>query len=645
MSIKKISLLALLLPGIGFTLWAVMSQGKQRDQNITAPSIVTVAGQYPVQMMDYLGALKDSGLDVEYLSEDELPPSLIWENGAQEQEIGDPAAKKGGIIRRLNVGPYPQHLRRFGDSQLVFFHYTLYTQVELPLVTIHPNTHSIIPAVAESWASSGTQGECIYFRINPAARYSNGQKIRARDYLLSIYLRSSPHCQNSLYLPNLLANVEKVSAYGDRYLQIKLKKGGLLAPQRAASFMHADEPSFYAEFGSDFLERYSQRIPPTTGAYVMDAQNSERGRKITMNRLKNWWARELPFYKYRFNPDKLEHHFLSDESQAWEFFLRGKLDIMQTRNVAAWQDRLEHHRDVREGRIERHTFLANYPLPPYGIYLNTAQIPDINLRRGIMHALDMNSALGLIFRNEYERLSCFSEGYGSLSPKNIGQYQYKPIEARAYFKSAGYSQQDSDGILKNSNGKRLSLTLSYTPSDKVSTLMRSLKASAARCGLEIKLEPLPWQSCGKKVESKKYELTFWADVAVRPLPDLAPLFHSEFIDEYGKNLHSTEDEELDSAIEEMQSANTFQHLAAATKRANQRIYELALWLPGWKENRAYVASWRNIRFPNSPECQVSTPMPYGLSEAHLFWVDPEFKRRGKYPEVDRLVSPKITELK
>lgn len=641
---KKISLILILLSAIGLSLWAVMSQGETQEQNITAPAIETVAGQYPTEMMDYLASLKDEGLEVQYLSEEELPPSLKWENGALEPEIGDPAAKKGGTIRRLNVGPYPQHLRRFGGIQLVFFHYTLYTQVELALVAIHPNTQAIIPSIAESWASTGAQGECIYFRINPAARYSNGQKIRARDYLLSIYLRSSPHSKNPLYLPNVLTNVKNITAYGDKYLKVELKKGGLLAPQRAASFVHADEPSFYKEFGSDFLERYSQRIPPTTGAYSMDAEHSERGRKITMNRLKNWWARELPYYQYRFNPDKLEHHFLSDESQAWEFFLRGKLDIMQTRNVAAWQDRLDHHPDVREGRIERHTFLADYPLPPYGIYLNSAQIPDINIRRGIMNALDMNKALSLIFRDEFERLSCFSEGYGSLSPRDITQYQYNPDEARAYFQSAGYSNQDSDGILRNSEGKRLSYTLIYTPSDKVSSLIRSLKASAANCGLEIKLEPLPWAACAKKVEGKQYELTFWADVAVRPLPDLAPLFHSDFIDKHGKNLHSSEDKELDSAIEEMQSASTFHHLRDATKRANQRIYELAVWLPGWKENRAYVASWRNIRFPNTPDCQVSTPMPYGLSEAHLFWIDPEFSRRGKYPEVDRVVIPKITEL-
>ena len=40
--------------------------------------------------------------------------------------------------------------------------------------------------------------------------------------------------------------------------------------------------------------------------------------------------------------------------------------------------------DVLDGSIERHCFRADYPMPPYGIALNAATLPNLTLRRGIM---------------------------------------------------------------------------------------------------------------------------------------------------------------------------------------------------------------------------------------------------------------------
>ena len=46
---------------------------------------------------------------------------------------------------------------------------------------------------------------------------------------------------------------------------------------------------------------------------------------------------------------------------------------------------------------------------------------------------------------------------------------------------------------------------------------------------------------------------------------------------------------------------------------DKRIYELAIWLPGWKENRIYLIHQPKIQVPRSLWC-------YDVSGAHLFWV-------------------------
>ncbi len=628
-----LTLASLILLGLLCALWAILVElDKDAAWASEAPQHQVSQAAYPEEMLDYFKKLK--GIQINISPKQELPSHLIWECGLNEPEIGDPSALKGGTMRIINAGPFPQHLRPFGGTQLVFFNFTLYKNIELQLIARHPNTGNIIPALAEQWAVDGRK---VYFKLNPNARYSNGQAVRAQDFLLGIYLRCSPYAQDPFALAALEQRLEAVESIGDHILCVTLKESSILAPYLASELLHADEPSFYAEYGPDYLERYSNRPAPTTGGYTLYSQDLIRGRQVTLSRVKDWWAKDLPYYRNSCNVDAIEINFLSDEAQLWEFFLSKRIDFIQSRNVGTWRQRLECPA-AWQGQIEKRVFKSDYPMPPYGIYLNCATLPELKLRQGIMQSLDMDAAISLIFQGEAERLSCFSEGYGQLSPKDIPTYNYEPAKARQLFQELGYSQVGSDGILQKPDGTRLSFQLSFTPSDKISTLIHVLCEQARAAGLEITPNPAPWQTTAKLVETKQYQLAFWADVAASPLPKLGTLFHSRYIDSYGKNLHTVKDARLDQAIEDMEEASNMEELAIATRNANLRIAELAVWLPAWKENTAYIASWRHLRFPNTQHCHFAHPTPYEVLEAHLYWLDPSYRTNGTYPEVNEYIQ-------
>ncbi len=594
-----------------------------------------VAAPYPAAMMEYISSLPQLIVH----TEEQIPSKLHWQSGEGLAEIGDPAAKKGGELHFANVGPFPSHLRGFGGGGFEFFNFTLFDNIEIPLVQLHPlcPQQGIIAGLAEAWAVS-EDGRSVTYRINPEARYSNGRPVRARDFLMGIYVRCSEAARDPFALQGISQQIESITLYSsdEKYLTVTLRRKQLLAPYRIAQLLHPAEPHFYAEYGADFIERYAQRMPPTTGAYTLKEEDMQRNRRITLSKVPQWWAAQLPHYRYRYNLDKLHIHFLQDEAQIWELFLRGELQFHQTRNIAAWQEKLQ-HQHVYEGRIEKRRFIANYPLPTYGIYLNCKTLPQLKLRQGLLHSMDMNPALDRLFRGEYERLSCFSEGYGELTPKagEITPYSYQPSKARAAFAEAGYIKTGDDGILMKEDGTRLSLSICYVPSEKVTVLIRQLVQSAAQCGVELIGTPLTWQQCAEEVEEKRYQLAFWADVASTPLPELHRQFHSKHKEKKGYNLHSVEDKQLDEALEKMQQAGDMESMREATLAANRRIIELAIWLPGWKENRAYIASWRQLRFPEVKGMSPSTPAPYDVQEAHLFWMDAEgYPADGVYEEVD-----------
>lgn len=583
--------------------WAVNAQ--HGVQASSSRVVSTAPAEYPVWMADDIA--RAQGISISLSPEEALPALGEWQTGCEAPEIGDSRAVKGGTLRLCNAGPFPANFLAFGSPSLQFFHYNLFDCNDVPLVRQHPATGHEIPGVAEAWqVHEGT----LYYRLNPAATWSNGRPVRAADYVLGALLRK--RAGSNSHWSALSAAVGAITCYGDHILAVRLRTPSPLAACRTAALLPAAEPGFYSEFGNDYTTRYAWRVPPTTGAYTVES--NERGRCISLVRRKNWWAAQLPYFRYSCNADRIEHHFLNDESQLWELFLRGRLDVLQTRNTAAWvryREQVEANPDIRS-----YSFSINYPMPPYGIACNAAAVPDVNLRRGIMQALDMDRAIAIIFQGEAERLSTFTTGYPALSPVSTPEYFFNPEKARAAFAQAGYTVQGDDGILQRPDGTPLHITLTFAPSDKITNLVNLLAQSAAECGLKIIPDPVPWQTSLRKLHQKSHQLLFWATVPSVPTPDYERFFSPSATG--GDAPFNTDSPALHAAIAQYSAATDTQALANACAAVDKAIYEAAVWLPGWKENAIRMAAWQHVHFPEHHHDYSR----FDIVENHLYWIAP-----------------------
>lgn len=577
-------------------LWLAHQSAEQRQPAPTAPvAQLLPPAPYPADFEQQL--TRQISPRISLHTADELPTELNWQSGTPAPPVGSPQARKGGTLRLCNVGPFPANFLAFGSPSPQFFHYNLFERIEIPLVWEHPATGQEMPGLAEAWCR---QGEALYFRLHPGARYSNGRPVRARDFALGTLLRL--RCGATLPLREL-------RIYSDSVLAVIPERMGSSPALSVSRSLRPAEPGFYAEYSGNYAEHYAQRIPPTTGAYTV--AEVQRGRLIALQRLPQWWAEALPGFRHTHNPERIEHHFLADEAQAWEMFFRGRLDMIQTRNIAAWHSKPEGEPAVESGRIALHSLRIHRPMPPYGIAFNTRTLPDAELRRGLMQALDMKSAIDVLFRGYAEQLPQFTSGYRNL-PHHTPQYRYNPAEARACFARAGYSEAGADGILRRADGKKLQAKLSYTPSDKLNTLVALLCESAAACGAEIIPEPLPWQNISKQLQEGTHELTFWATMPGLPLPDYERFFHSSSTGHDAP--FRLQCPEMDAAIRAVQQAASPQEAAAACARVDSLIHREAIWLPGWMENRAQIAAWQHVQLP------PNYSGPYEVAESHQLWL-------------------------
>lgn len=640
---KLRSLLLPLLPLAllaGAAYWAVDAWAPSGGTVQTAEQRAKAA-PYPEAMRRFLASW--DGPEVLWKTEADLPEGLAWQDGRGLPEIGDPRAVKGGTLRLWNKGPSPSTFRTFGPNSKQFFRYYFHDTVQLKLVGLHPTAMEVIPALAKEWAV-GSDGRTVYFRLDPDARYSNGRPVRAGDFAFGWYVRCAPEAQDPLAEGFLRRGCERLCLYGDGVLSVTLPHAKPLLPYLAACLLPAEEPGFYNEYGSDFPTRYQWRVAPTTGAYVVDPERMERGRRITLVRNKNWWAKDKLFYRCTCNVDAIEHHFLNDEAQAWEWLMKNKLDAMTVRKAASWQDKLDTP-EVYRGFIEKHTFYARYPMPPYGIFLNTQMPPvdNLDVRLGVQHALFMKGSIDAIGRGADERKRNYSEGYGRWSLAGLPERKYDPERAREYFRNAGFTEAGEDGILRRPGGERLSIALTYSDTSPGTARMVSfLKQHARACGLDIVQDCLDVSVCVAKIKNKRHQAAYWASVLPYPLPDHYAIFHSDFAQGESENLTATADPAMDAALDAEYRASTAEELERATHAVQRRIFDMAAWVPGWRENCVRIACWRYLSFPDTASAPFSTPYPYDVLEAHLYWIDQarydetQSARRtnASFPEVD-----------
>ena len=578
----------------------------------------------------------------------DVPADLDWQNGQDQPEIGDPRAKKGGTLRRF-VPNFPPTIRPFGDNSNNEFRGELYDYIEIPLVGLHPETLAAIPGLASEWALAA-DGRTVYFRLNPLARYSDGEPIKARDFLVSVYLRVSDNIFNPFGKQYYREEIAQIAVYDDHTLSVSLPETKINALLVAGTLLPSP-PHFYSEYGPDYAERYQWRFPPTTGAYEVRPGGIVKGASITQNRVKDWWAKDLKFYRYRFNPDQLINTVIREESKAFELFRAGELDTFYLTRPELWYEKCEIN-EVYAGYIERTTFFTRYPKLPRGFFLNVRKPPldDRDVRIGIHHAMNWQKVINVMHRGDYQRLNSFNEGYAIYSDPSIKARPYSIDAARACFARAGYTQEGADGILCKPDGTRLSTSISYPTIPQYDRMFAILREDAKACGLELRLDGLELTVAFKKDMLKQYDMSFGSWVITPPIPDFYAFLHSiNAIDAKGNpkpqtnNLFVWARADTDELSDLVRVGRTVEEVRDASWKLQRIIHDEGMFVPSYTVDFIRMANWRWVKWPDCPETRFSPPIVLDPHEVHVLWLDEDARKETlaaqqsgqRFPEVNR----------
>lgn len=591
----------------------------------------------------------DKGAYISIKSESDVPSDLVWQDGAEVIEKGDSRAKKGGVFHEF-ITSFPATVRPVGPNANNSFRGKLHDEISIGLLGYDDIEKKFHPALASEWAY-GEDGKTMFYKIDPNATFSDGVSVNSQDFLTELYIRLSDNITapySKQYYKDQFANF---TTYGESILSVSLPEQKPLLPYFASA--GASPTHFYSEYGPDYAERYQWRVPPTTGAYTVEEGGIKKGRSITLSRVKDWWAKDLKHFKYSYNADKIVYTVISEKTKAYELFKIGKLDFFYLGAPDYWYEKMDIPQYYK-GYIEKAKFYTVYPRVPRGFYLNVAKKPldNIDVRKGLAYALNFEKANTVIFRGDNERLQQFSQGFGELSNNEIKAREFSIKLAQEYFAKAGYTKYDSDGILENANGDKLSIKLSWgTGIPSYDRMMEYLQENAKKIGLEIQLDGQQNTVYFRNVIEKRHQMCFLGWNATPPFPNYFQFFHSSnAYDEKGNikiqtnNLNSYKNERMDKLTEINRGAKTMKELKGSAHEIQQIIHDEAIFIPALTTPYIRLGYWRWIKWPQNQYTEFCKPVIYAPTEAYSYWIDEDLKKetleamrnKESFPEKDHI---------
>jgi microcin C transport system substrate-binding protein len=561
-------------------------------------------------------------LKLDYSSH-KLPDGIEWITNNDDPVIGSPDAKKGGAFYSA-ITSFPLTFRTVGPDANSGVR-SLFSDNMMLLVGLHPNTQRLIPVLASHWAYD-KDGKTMYFKLHEKAEWSDGVPVTADDFIFSLELMRSKAITDPWHNDNFTKYFDKIIKYDDRTISISCTDA---YPDLWFHLEMQPRPKhFYKKIDKDFVTKYNWVIEPNTGPYILS--EFKKGKYLIFKRKKDWWAKDLRYYQYRYNVDAIKFTVIRDMNVLFEYFKKGEIDVFGATRPDIWHEKATGE-IFDKGYVQKIWFYNDIKQPTSGLYMNLDKeiFKDINVRYAFAHAINFEKLNNQVLRGDYERLNNYFTGYGEWTNKEVKAREFDINKVEAYMKQSGW-KRGSDGIWEK-NGNRYSVTVTYGVSENTDRLV-VLKEEAKKAGIELKLELLDSSAAYKKEMEKKHEVVFtsWEDPNLRPDPWQS--FHSENAHKpQTNNITNTDDPELDILIAASRISRDTNERITLAHQIQQKIDDICCWVPLYQVPYIRSLSWRWVRLPETLGAKTSKDLfelfePWESKYGGFFWIDEDIKK-------------------
>lgn len=518
--------------------------------------------------------------------------------------------------------------------------------------------------IAES-ADVAADKMSVTFKLRSEAKFSDGTPVTADDVANSFtLLKEKGRPEISLTLRDV------TSADVLDPLTIKYTfKGPLI---RDLPSIVAQLPVFSkAYYAANAFEETSLKAPLGSGPYKI--KDFKPGTFISYERRSDYWAKDLPVNRGRYNFDEVRYDYYRDRNIELENLKNGGYDFREEFSSVNWATGYD-IQAVKDGRLIKDVLPDGRPSGAQGYFLNTRRekFKDARLREALGLAFDFEWSNKKLFYGLYQRTKSYFENSDMMAMGKPSDAELKLLEpfrdkvpkavfdepfvppvtdgsgnnrdhlkrARELLAEAGWTinQEAADNPdcgafckLLTAIGLRSKPTQTVARNDKGETLdveflefeqgferitspyIENLKRIGVNATLRI-VEPAQYQRRTKAfdfdVTTQRYVLGLTPGVALRSF------WGTDAAKLDGsQNLAGIADPAIDALIETAMAAKTREELVTATRAIDRVLRASHYWVPHWYKASHNVAFWNKFSKP-------ATKPKYDPGVLETWWIDP-----------------------
>lgn len=381
--------------------------------------------------------------------------------------------------------------------------------------------------------------------------------------------------------------------------------------------------------------------PLGNGAYKVGAVSA--GRSIEYIRDPEYWGKDLPVNKGRYNFDRIIVDYYKDNNVALEAFLAGQYDYRLENTAKLWHTAYNAPA-VRDGRIIKEEVEHGRPAGMQGFLYNIRRpvFADPAVRKALAYAFDFEWSNKQFAYDSYKRTDSYFENsdlaapagpptgreleiletYRGRIPDEVFTTRYEPPKtdgsgnmrenlriASKILDDAGW-KLGKDGIRANDKGVKLQFEIvEGNPMFErwVLPFIANLKKIGVSASFRV-LDPAQYQN---RMNEYDYDMTVGV-IAQSDSPgnEQREFWGSEKADMIGsRNYIGIKDKAIDELIEQIIRAKSREELVAYTHALDRILLAGDYVIPHWHSNKFNLVYWKKLERP-----EILSPLTPGVSD-------------------------------
>jgi len=461
----------------------------------------------------------------------------------------------------------------------------------------------------------------VTFALRPEAKFADGTPLTAEDVCDSFRLLSTEGHER---IRITIRDVEACEVLGPHELRYRFKGERTRDLPLTVAGLPIFSKAYYAKV--DFTK---STLEPPLGSGPYKVKGFQQGEYVAYGRREDYWAKDLPVNKGRFNFDEVRFEYFRERTAAFEALKAGKLDLREEYTSRDWATGYDFPA-LNDGRVVKVELPDETPSGAQGFFFNLRRekFQDIRVRQALNLAFDYEWTNKNLFFSLYKRTASFfelsplkAEGVPppdelallepfrkTLRPEVFGEAIVPPVsdgsgqdrkllrEASRLLDEVGWAQDGT--VRKNAKGETLDIEFLIT-SPVFERILGPYVKNLKLLGLNATIRTVDEAQYQSRTESYDYDVVSSRFMAgLTPGDGLRIFFGSESASRPGTfNMSGVASPEIDALIDKVVEAKTRAELDVAGRALDRVLRAEQFWVPNWHKGSHWLAYWDKFGRP------------------------------------------------